>query len=93
MRPGGATVEEPVCHDRIWRAFDDAVAPVGLAGGIHQGSEIPGLGGREVDLRGQGDKAGEAAVRRDEDAVAVGVFSDPLALADAAVGLLLDQIS
>ena len=43
-------------------------------------------------MRGQGDEAGEAAVRRDEDAVEVGVFSDPLALADAAVGLLFDQI-
>ena len=93
---------KPLLDDRIRQAFDDVVPPLGLAEWILERDVVLRQGGGHVNVGGETDQPVEDAVRRNEDAVQVGVFRDPFQFRDAAdvfgIGadyvdcLLLDQV-
>ena len=95
-------VDKAFLDDRIRQAFDDVVPPLRLAERVLEGDVVLRQRGGHVHVGGEADEAIEDSVRRDRDAVNVGVFGDPFQFGDAAdifgVGadyvdcLLLDQV-
>ena len=56
----------------------------GIADRIFEGDVVVRQRRRDLHQRGQAEQAVAGAVRRDQDAVQVGIFGDPFQLGDAA---------